>query len=50
MIFSSGQSGEGLLTIVSAAFVDLILGLGLSAFGAGGGRAATCGDAASSER
>jgi hypothetical protein len=29
--------------------VDRILGLGFSALGAGGGRAATCGDAASFE-
>lgn len=45
--------GEGvdleLLTIVSAAFLDRILGLGLSALGTGGGRAATWGDAASLE-
>lgn len=34
-------------TIVSAAFVALIFGRGRSTFGAGGGRAAVCGDAAS---
>jgi len=33
--------------IVNAAFVDFILGLGLSVLGAGGGRATVCGDAAS---
>jgi len=34
---------------MSAAFVDLSLGRGFSAFGAGGGRAAVCGEAASDD-
>lgn len=37
-------------TIVNAALDDLILGLGFSILGAGGGRAAICGAAASGER
>ena len=36
--------------MVIAAFLARIVGLGLSAFGTGGGRAATCGDEASGER
>lgn len=36
--------------MVIAAFVARIVGLGRSAFGAGGGRAATCGDDASGDR
>ena len=37
-------------TIESADFVDLIIGLGFSAFGAGGGRAAIWGEAESNDK
>ena len=37
-------------TIVNAALFDRIFGLGFSIWGAGGGRAATCGAAASGDR
>ena len=37
-------------TIESTALVDLIVGLGFSAFGTGGGRAAVWGEAASGDK
>lgn len=48
--FKSGRCGAGTRTIVSAAFLARRVGFGRSTRGAGGGRAAVCGEAASGLR